>query len=48
MDLYIEELKYLLKSPFSEIFVSFPWFPLYMFKIKLFIGVYIRELKRSL
>jgi len=43
MDPYIEELKYLLKSPFGEIFVGFPWLPLYVFRIKLPISVYIES-----
>ena len=43
IDPYIKELKYLLKSPFGEIFVGFPRLPLYMFRIKLPISVYIES-----
>ena len=42
MDPYIKELKYLLKSPFGEIFIGFPWLPLYIFRIKLPISIYIK------
>ena len=42
MDPYIE-LKYLLESPFGEIFVGFPRLPLYVFRMKLPISVYIES-----